>query len=534
VAVMVAFTAAPALALLGSHGVFDGGYGIDVPDLMQYMAFIRQAGEHGLIANPFDVVPSPHVFLDPVFELSGLLWRLGASIQLALLAWVPVAAVLLWLGFRAYARRFLDGGGWAVAFVLALVFLTPATALADWLHATPVMRFGSEVIGLELLGGAYPWSGGQAVAVALLPLCLLLSERAVGRPRGRPGELAGLGLLGALVSWIHPWQGLILLLIWLALAGWGRLARRYLRLLPAALLTAAPLVYFEVLARISSAWRLVSGGSGYSHFGLWLLVSLIPLVLALPGLRGTPARDDGERMLRLWPLAATAVYLALSTSWFYHAFIGLSLPAGILTVRGWRHLATRRSPPVVAATAALAAALLVPGLIWLGRQLVLTRPQLFFRPGEARALAFLERLPRPGAVLAPTMPLGQAVPAFTGRATYTGHPTWTPAYAARTRVTSLLFDGRLAPAQARELIALSRAAFLLSDCQPGRVSLTPLLGGRLQRTWHFGCATLYELRPGGRQAQSVAPSASRLTTSARKPARSSSASTSASASPAGA
>lgn len=531
---MVAFTLAPALALLGSRGVFNGGYGIDVPDLMQYMAFIRQAGEHGLIANPFDVVPSPHVFLDPVFLLSGLLWRAGASLQLALLIWVPVSAVLLLWGFRAYARRFLSAPGWAAAVVLALAFLTPATALAGWLHAGATLRFGSEVVGLELLAGAYPWSGGQAIAVALLPICLLLSERVVEGPSRRPGHVALLGLLGALVSWIHPWQGLTLLLIWLLLALWGRLARAYWPLLGAAVLTAAPLGYFEALAHVSSAWRLVSHTSGYSHFGAWLELSLIPLLVALPGLGGRRAAGAGERMLRLWPLAAAAVYLALSTSWFYHAFIGLSLPAAILTVRGWQRLSARRRRPGLVSAAALTLALLTPGLVWLGQQLGATRSQHFFRPGEARALALLERLPRPGAVLAPAMPLGQAVPAFTGRATFTGHPTWTPDYAGRTGLASLLFDGRLRGAQARQLIVLSRAAFLLSDCQPGRVSLTRLLGPRLERTWHLGCATVYELWPSARQAQSVAPSGSRLTTSPVKPARPSRSSTSASASAAGA
>src|SRR5207245_1936084 len=127
------------------------------------------------------------------------------------------------------------------------------------------------------------------------------------------------------------------------------------------------------------------------------------------------------------------------------------------------------------------------------QRLITTNSQHFFAPGEARALAFLNRSHRPGPVLAPAMPLGQAVPAFTGRRTYVGHYYWTPDYPARRAATDALFAGRLAPAQAELLVRVSRAAFLLADCSHDRVDLSRPLRSLVVRTWRFGCATVYEV-----------------------------------------
>ena len=46
-----------------------------------------------------------------MYAISGLLWRLGLSIQLAYLVWAPVALLVLFLGSAAYVRRFLAGRG---------------------------------------------------------------------------------------------------------------------------------------------------------------------------------------------------------------------------------------------------------------------------------------------------------------------------------------------------------------------------------------------------------------------------------------
>lgn len=492
---LAAWTAVPLFVLLGGHGVFNGAYGVDVPDAMQYMAFIRDAGQHLLISNQFDVVPARHLFLDPVFALSGLGWRLGASIQAAQLVWVPVAAAALFVGFAAYARRLLgpDRGAVLAALVLAFFYLAPGTALATWLHGSSTLRFGTQVVGLEMFAGGYAWGGGPAIALALMPACLLALERLLDprrRAAGRSARWYALwaGLAGALTMWLHPWQGITLLVIIAAVVVWGRLDRRYLPLALPAALTAAPLAYFFALSRTHSVWMTAAAqGNGYHHFGWWLALGLAPAALALPGFRGSEL-DLQERMLRIWPLAAFAVYLALNRTWFYHALDGLSLPLAILAVRGWHRLAL---PRVLAPAAILVAT--VPGLVWVVQQLVSTNQQHFFTRGEARAFAFLERARRPGAVLAPAMPLGQAVPAFTGRQTYVGHYYWTPAYNARAAQADALFDGRLSTGPALALVRQSSTAFLVSDCRPGRVDLRPALGAVIARTWQFGCARVYEI-----------------------------------------
>jgi hypothetical protein len=485
----------PLAVLLGGHGVFNGGYGIDVADLMQYMGFIRQAGEHLLIANPFDVAPNLHVFFQPTFELSGLAWWLGASIQLALLLWVPLTVAALCLGFTAYVRRMLGRGtaASAVALLLAFFYVAPAMPLASWLHASQQVQFGTKVIGLEMFTGSYASGGGSAIAVAMMPVFLLSIEKLLepSRPPGlrtQHSYAIAAGVAGMLASWIHPWQGLTLLAIVAGLVVWSRFDRNYLRLALPVVLTAAPLAYFFALSHTHSSWMVVSRPNNYSHFGTWLVLGMVPLVAAVPGFPGRNL-DVQERIVRIWPVAAFLVYLSLNRTWFYHAFDGLSLPLSILTVIGWR---TLRVPRSIAAGAALAVT--IPGMVWFVQQLVDTRSSHFFTSGEARALAFLNASPRKGAVLAPVKPLGQAVPGFTGRQTFVGHYYWTPDYYLRVPLTEALFDGRLTRTRALALVQSSRATFLAADCQRARVDLTPLLGQVISRVWRFGCATVYEVR----------------------------------------
>jgi hypothetical protein len=369
-----------------------------------------------------------------------------------------------------------------------------------------------------MFAGAYAWSGGPVLAIALMPLVLLSVERMLdqerrGEARSARWYAGWAGVGGLLTTWLHPWQGITLLLIFAGLALWGRLQRRYLALAIPATLTAAPLAYFLVLSHTHSSWMTVSKPNDYSHFGWWLAAGLAPAAIALLGLRGRRL-DLQERMLRLWPLAALIVYLALDRTWFYHAFAGLSLPLAVLAVRGVGSLRPARA---VAIPALLAAT--VPGLVWMTQRLIKTDSQHFFAPGEAQALQFLNRSSRPGPVLAPAIPLGQAVPAFTGRRTYVGHYYWTPDYPVRRAVTNALFAGRLAPTQAALLVRVSRAAFLLADCGHDRVDLRRPLGSLVARTWRFGCATVYEVAPASLHAQTVPASAVRFTSAITYPAR---------------
>ncbi len=485
----------PAFTLLGGHGVFNGVYGVDAPDLMQYMGFIRDSGQHGLISNLFDTVSSPHLLLVPGFAISGLVWRLGASIQVALLMWVPVALAALFFSFRAYARRLLGDRPASVALALGLAFFffSPAQPLAHWLSGSPHLQFGTRVVALELFAGAYSWGGAPAIAIAAVPVFLLAIERILDPARRAPGRSAGwymawASIAGLLAAWLHPWQGMAALATVAGLVAWGRFRRHYIRLALPMLLTAAPLVYYVILSHTHSAFGTAArAGAGYEHFGWWFWLGMAPLLLALPGFLG-PGPDVQERLLRIWPVAALAVYVVLDRTWFYHLLDGLTLPLGILAIRGWQRL---RWPRPVAVAAVLAVT--VPGLVWVVQELVRTRQDDFLARGDARALAFLDATRTPGAVLAPVA-VGQAVPGFTGRHTYVGHYEWTPAFPARVARADALFEGRMTSPQAVALVRASRATFLLSDCGPRRPDLRPWLGALVVSVRRFGCAVVYHVR----------------------------------------
>ncbi len=483
------------LAILAAAGgdAFNGTYGIQVADQFQYMAFVRDAGEHVLISNRFDVGAASHVFLHPTFLVSGLLWKLGASIQLALLAWQPVAAAVLFLAYAAYVRRLMGRGpAAAVALLLALFFFTPATPLAQWLGGSDHLRFGTLVMGLELFPAGYPWSGSAGtIGVALMPVFLLGAERVMDATRratgrGRSWYVVWTGAAGLLVSWLHPWQGITLLVMLGGLWAWARFDRAYLVLALPGALTALPLAYYGLLSRTDSTWAQLAQSNDFAHVGLWFVLGLAPALLALPAMRGRDL-DLQERALRLWPVAALLVYFALHSGWIYQSLGGLTLPLAILAVRSVRQL---RAPRLAVAVAV--AAVTLPGMVFLARTLNATSDEHFFPAGERDALAYLDRAARPGPVLA-AQRLGQAVPGFTGRSTWVGHYQWTPDYDARRAAAEGLFGGRLPAADAQRLVGDSGAAFILAGCDtPG--DLRPTLGTTVGNLHRFGCATVYEIR----------------------------------------
>lgn len=484
------------LAVDTGRGVFYGSTGLVWVDQLQYMAWIREAGEHVLFSNRFDVKSDPRLFFHPMVAVSGLAWKLGASMPVAFLLWIPVTVILLFAGFAAYVRRFLAGqrAPQAAALVLALFFVTPASPLVDWLGGEGLLQFGTLLLGLELFSAGYLWGGfGGAISIALMPLFLLGVERILDPSRRRAGRsrnwyVAWTGTAGLFASWLHPWQGVVLLLIVAGFIAWDRFRRRNLVLAVPVGLTVAPLLYLFVLSRTDSSWGLAGGhGAGYSHLGWWFYLSMAPALLALPGFRGGQL-DLQERMLRLWPAAALIAYFGLQQSWFYHALAGLTLPLAILGVRGWQRVGLPRGLGAVALVA-----LTLPGMAWTVQALRSQQAEHFLAPGEHDALAYIERSPRPGAVLAPLWVVGPAVPAFAGRSTWIGHPTWTPNWGQRSKQAEQLFAGRLRPAEARRLVREAGVAFVASDCRRRtdlRRALRPLLTG----VRRFGCATVYEVR----------------------------------------
>jgi hypothetical protein len=472
------------LHLIQHGGVLGGTDGIGVVDHFQYLAWSREAGEDGLISNRYDLDSSSGVYLQPMWLISGLVWAIGLPIQLALLIWKPVCVAVLFGGCLAYVRRTVEGrGAQLAALALALFYLPPAAALMGRTELGDAGQDGLVYLfGFELSSATFLWGYVQtAIAVGLMPVVLLAVERR---------RLAVAATAGLLVSWVHPWQGMVLIGVLVGVAAWSRLVRP---LVIPAVATALPIVYFVVLAQVDPAWGEGSEDVGYPHEWVWLLVAIAPLALfALAGaLRERPLRelDLQVRMLLLWPVVTLVIYAVLDRTFIYNLLSGLTVPLAVLAVRGARGL------PAWVATAAVVVATL-PGLSNLVYEfhdgLGAGESPRYLEPGEADALEFLDDSPREGGVLT-RFYLGQAVPGLSGRHTYVGHPVWTPDFGDRVLETEDLVRGRLSAAEARALVRRTGAAFVVRDCRvrtDPSADLAPLVRG----THRFGCATVYELR----------------------------------------
>jgi len=89
--------------------------------------------------------------------------------------------------------------------------------------------------------------------------------------------------------------------------------------------------------------------------------------------------------------------------------------------------------------------------------------------------------------------LGQIVPAETGRPTWVGIYSFTPAYAERVDEATRLFSGQMTKVSAVSFVRSTGAKFVLSDCSHPQ-NLSSLLGSDLQATIHFGCASVYMVK----------------------------------------
>ena len=480
--------------LTGADGLI-GADGVLGADQLQYLAWARDAGAHGLISDLFTLAPTGHVFLEPVSLLTGAIWRLGLSLQLAYLLWKPVAALALFAAAFAWARRLADGpAARAAVIALSLFLYTPLAWLANWTAlGSGSFRFQLYLLGWELLPANKLWGYvPSALALALMPVALLAIERALEPVRGRSGRPALVLACAAalLASLLHPWQGVTLLLVLAGLAAW-RALRGWRTLALPALAAALPLFYYEALARGDPAWKLASANEVVARLpALVLLAGLGPLALiAAAGLR-RPGEVVIERALLLWIAASFITYFTVD-AFASHALQGLSLPFAVLAVRGWRRL---RLP---ATLGALAVALVsVPGLAWDAQKLLQsahgTTPQYYVTASDARALDWVAGHAPAGGVLAPT-PFAIVVPSQTGRAVWAGHPYWSSNYFARARTAGELFAGRMRPARARAFVSATGTSLLISDCAH-RAELAPTLESLLASVHRFGCATVYVVR----------------------------------------
>jgi hypothetical protein len=488
----------------GADGLI-GADGVLGADQLQYLAWARDAGAHGLASDLFSLAPSGHVYLQPLFEVTGLLWRLGLSLPVAYLLWKPIAVVVLFLATAAWARRmFADQlAARAATVTLSLFLCTPLAALFSWaqLGAGP-FRFQLYLLGDELLAANKLWGYvPSALGLALVAVALLATERAqdpdlgaaparrAARTGADPRPLLVAALAALIASWLHPWQGITLILIFIGLAVLQRF-RNWFDLAVPAIGAALPLGYYYVLSHRDSAWKLAAH---YEVIGrlpaLALLAGLGPLALiAILGVR-RPRGVVIEQALLLWIGACFVTYF-VNDSFAPHALQGLSLPWAVLAVRGWRRL---RLPAV---TGAVAVGLVtIPGLVYDARKFVNTAShptvQYYLPRSDARALDWISHDAPVGGVLAPT-PFAVVIPSQTGRAVWVGHGYWSRDYLSRARQVNALFRGRMGPARARAFVASTGAALLVSDCKH-RGNLTRSLGPLIESVHRFGCARVYVL-----------------------------------------
>jgi hypothetical protein len=497
--------------LTGADGLI-GADGVLGADQLQYLAWARDAGSHLLASDLFSFTPSGHVYFEPLFAITGALWRIGVPLSLAYLLWKPIAALALFLAALAWARRTLGDELRARVAVLALsLFLyTPLAALFSWAQlGSGPLRFQLYLLGDELLPASKLWGYvPSALGLALAVLALLATERAIDPGLGASpnagglrlsvhrGPLAVAFLAAAGASLLHPWQGPTLVVIFAGVALWRR-GRNVVALSLPALGAALPLGYYYLLSHTDAAWRLAAHNEVIARLpALALLAGLGPLALVMLVGFKRPRGVVIEQMLLLWILASFVTYFA-NDAFAPHALQGLSLPFAVLAVRAWRRL---RLPAILGALGI--ALVTVPGLAYDARKFVnlagSPAVQYYLTSSDGRALDWVSAKAPPGGVLAPT-PFAIVVPSQTGRKVWVGHGYWSQDYASRAKVVDRLFAGRMRPAAARSFVRQTGAGLLVSDCRH-RVSLVRALEPMLRSVHRFGCARVYVIKaqPAGR------------------------------------
>jgi hypothetical protein len=470
------------------HVVWTGIDGFYPVDQLQYLAWISDAARHVLVSDLFTGRATPHDYLQPMVAISGGLAAAGLAPWLALLVWKPVAILALFFAVRAYCHRLLPTRAQRnMALLLALFAASFNVVDNEWI---PFLSWG------------YPF---DLLSLAALVGALIAYE--ASRTRGSLSPAAP--ALGALAAWLHPWQGeLLIVLIIGSDIVWSFTSdaharierRRHLALTVATVLaTALPLAYYAALGKFDPVWRAGQAASqlswGLGEVGL----PLLPLVVAaLPGYLRRPS-GFLDVTLRAWPLAALLVWSVNQTSlgaWSLYAWVGITVPLGVLAVQGASVWRLSRIPHHRWVAALAVAALTIPGsytmlsdapgIVWPNRS-----NQNLITHSESRAMAYLAADRLPGSVLSP-YPLGDAVPAETGRRTFVGDNRWSVQYRGRNWHTWRLVDGRLRATDARAFVRHTGARFILAPC--GSRNLDRALGPMLASVHGFGCLKLYQVR----------------------------------------
>jgi hypothetical protein len=478
--------------------VWTGTDGFYIVDQMQYLSWIQSAAHHGLISNLFVLRSTPADYFQPAIIISGALTALGIPSWLALLLWKPVAVVGLFLAIRAVVYELF-----AVRFDRR-VSLTLALLFASFTVVYGQLGILGDTMSVWISWG-YPFA---LMAVALMVFGLVRYDRS--RAAGRLDWIPG--LLGALASTLHPWQGetMILLVLGAELIRWRELrlwwrTRQWRRLAQPVLtlaLIGLPLVYYLLLGHLDLSWNLARSASKHGFPWTAIALALAPLgIVALLGYRG---RSDSflELLMRVWAPAAVLIYIFSATGLSatpLHAFDGITIPLAILAVKGVRR--TRlQSIPRGRLVAGLAVGL---GVLPVNVYTVDTAPAAvapaygnanFITKDEHAALRYLATDPTPGGVLAQFY-MGEVVPGSTGRQTLVGDCLWSePNCMPLSTEADALFTGQMPKAQARRFVAQSGARFLLASCSSPAVNLQRRLGRALiVSATHFGCATVYQV-----------------------------------------
>ena len=478
------------------HGrVWTGADSLWGVDQFQYEAWVRAASHDVLVSNLFVLHPTPADYFQPAIAISGALTALGVAPSLSLLLWKPVAVVGVFVTTREFMHRTVRGRAARIG----------ALALALFFGSFTIVYGSVGPIG-DLFPGFLAWGYPFALlGLAAMVGSLLAYDRA--RAAGRSGWAPG--LLGAVASSVHPWNGALLIAAVLgaelAMSRGRRPSRAQLRLPIATIaMSAVPLLYYVALGKLDPSWRLAQAASKHS-FPLWsITLELAPLLLpALLAYRRYPRTFLGAATM-VWPVAAFAEFV-ISTTRFaatpVHAFQGITIPLAVLAIAGLREIGFSRLRYSLVLGTLLVAALTVPATI---SELKLAHRMVAFRPGdnnfitesEKHALQYLDHDRDPGGVVTRVY-LGQLVPGATGRRTFVGDCLWSqPRCPDREGAVHGLFDGDETSSAALQFVnyVVSRKArFLLQDCESNN-DLDKLVAPAIVSVHRFGCASVYEVR----------------------------------------